>query len=311
MISVSEISTIVKNEAALCGFDACGIAKADCLSDKKSALQNWLNNGYNGTMTYMQNHFEMRLNPRLIVENAKSVICLLISYNGDARQNSNVPKIARYAFGNDYHIIIREKLNNLLVALQKNIPKLNGRGFVDSAPVLEREWAFRAGLGWCGKSTAFISPVFGSYVFLAELIVDVEMEYDKPVDENFCETCNKCIANCPTAAIIEPYVVDARKCISYQTIENKGDINVSTCGWLFGCDVCLQVCPCNENARICNHYEFEPITEIANMNFTEWENITEKDFNKIFAKSPLMRAGYNRIKRNLKNIQQHYYKQNT
>ena len=306
MISISEISSIVKNEAALCGFDACGIAKADCLNGKETVLQNWLNSGYNGTMKYMQNHFEMRLDPRLIVENAKSVICLLISYNSNTHQINSAPKIARYAFGNDYHIIIREKLNNLLVALQKKIPQINGRGFVDSAPVMEREWAFRAGLGWCGKSAAFISPVFGSYVFLAELIVDIEMEYDKPVAENCCETCRKCIANCPTAAIVEPYVIDARKCISYQTIEKKDNISVSTCGWLFGCDVCLQVCPYNESAKVINHHEFEPIAEITNMNFTDWENISEQDFNKIFAKSPLMRTGYNGIKRNLKNIQTDY-----
>ena len=306
MLIMSEISTIVKSEAALCGFDACGIAKADCLNDTKTVLQQWLDKGYNASMKYMQNHFAARLDPQLLVENAKSVICLLISYNSNAQQNSDAPKIARYAFSKDYHTVIREKLNNLLAALQKKIPQVNGRGFVDSAPVLEREWAFRAGLGWRGKSAMFISPVFGSYVFLAELIVDVEMEYDKPLVDNFCGDCNKCINNCPTGAIVEPYVVDARKCISYQTIENKDDIAVSTCGWLFGCDVCLQVCPYNKNATNCNDYKFELITETLNMTFADWENISEVDFKKTFEKSPLLRTGFDGIKRNLNNIK-HYY----
>ena len=302
MLNTSEISTIVKNEAAICGFDACGIAKADYLSNKEPVLQKWLNNGYNASMKYMQNHFTMRLDPRLLVENAKSVICLLISYNNNIYQNANAPKIASYALGGDYHIAIRKKLNKLLATLQNKIPKIEGRGFVDSAPILEREWAFRAGLGWSGKSSAFISPVFGSYIFLAELIVDVEMTYDEPVVGNFCGECNKCISNCPTAAIIEPYVVDARKCISYQTIENKDDITVSTCGWFFGCDQCLQVCPHNENAKICNHSEFEPLAETVNMTSEDWENISEEDFKKTFKKSPLKRVGYNRMKRNLKNL---------
>ena len=308
MQNVSEISAIVKNEAALCGFDDCGIAKADCLDNKKAVLQNWLNKGYSASMKYMQNNFKMRLDPRLLVKNAKSVICLLISYNDNTRQSCDAPKIARFAFGVDYHTIIREKLNNLLAALQNKISTLGGRGFVDSAPVLEREWALRAGLGWCGKSSAFISPVFGSYVFLAELIVDIEMKYDKPLVGNFCGECNKCIEHCPTAAIVEPYMIDARKCISYQTIENKDDITVSTCGWLFGCDMCLQVCPYNKNAKICNNYKFERDAKIANMSFTDWENINENDFYLTFEKSPLKRTGYNGIKRNLKNIQHHYFK---
>lgn len=305
MISKFEISTIVKNEAVQCGFDACGIAQADCLSDKKEILQKWLSNGYNASMQYMQNHFAMRLDPRLIVENAKSVISLLISYNSNVYQPSNAPKIARYAFGVDYHTVIRTKLNQLLAALKAKIPHINGRGFVDSAPVLEKEWAYRAGLGWYGKSTAFISPVFGSYVFLAELIVDIEMEYDKPAAEHCCSGCNQCIASCPAAAIVEPYVINAAKCISYQTIENKNDITSSTGGWLFGCDACLQACPYNRQAQMHHHSEFEPIKETVNMTFDDWENISETDFEKTFAKSPLMRAGYGRIKRNLHNINIH------
>ncbi|MDR2126626.1 MAG: tRNA epoxyqueuosine(34) reductase QueG [Prevotellaceae bacterium] len=302
MSRLSEISTIVKNQAERCGFDACGIAKADYLSDRENMLKEWLDKGYNASMNYMKNHFEMRLNPQLLVENAKSVICLLTSYNSDIAQNAAAPKIARYAHGNDYHTIIRKKLSDFLALLQKNIYQINGRGFVDSAPILEREWAVRAGLGWYGKSSAFISPAFGSFVFLSELIVDIEMEYDKPLTVNFCGACNRCIANCPNAAIVEPYVLNAQKCISYQTIENKDEINIATHGWLFGCDRCLQVCPYNKRATICRHKEFQPASAILNMSFDEWENIDEDDFKTIFANSPLMRAGYNKIKQNMKNI---------
>jgi epoxyqueuosine reductase len=304
MIALAEIAKIVKNQAAQIGFDACGIAKADFLSSKENVLRNWLDKGYNASMNYMQNHFYKRLNPALLVENAKSVICLLSSYNSNYRQNESAPKIARYAFGNDYHIIIRKKLNDLLASLKQIFSQINGRGFVDSAPVLEREWAVRAGLGWYGKSSVFISPVFGSFVFLSELIVDAEMEYDKPLVGTFCGMCNRCIANCPNAAIREPYVVDSQNCISYQTIENKGEITANTHGWLFGCDRCLQVCPYNKRAKICNHKEFQPVAETLNMTFDDWENISEDDFNKTFENSPLMRAGYEKIQRNLKNIKQ-------
>jgi epoxyqueuosine reductase len=304
---LSEISNIVKNQSVQFGFDACGIAKADYLSEKKSVLKKWLDNGYNASMNYMQNNFEMRLNPQLLVENAKSVICLLISYNSDVCQHADAPKIARYALFNDYHIVIRKKLNDFFVSLKHIFPQINGRGFVDSAPVLEREWAVRAGLGWYGKSSVFISPVLGSFVFLAELIVDIEMESDKPLIGSFCGACNKCISNCPNSAITEPYVVNSQKCISYQTIENKDEINTSTFGWLFGCDRCLQVCPYNRHAKICNHEEFQPVAEALSMSLDDWENISEDEFKKTFKNSPLMRAGYEKIKYNLKNITQQKY----
>jgi epoxyqueuosine reductase len=305
--TLSEISKIVKSQAAQFGFDACGIAQANYLSDKENILKKWLDNGYNASMNYMENHFEMRLNPQLLVENARSVICLLTSYNSDFRQNVAAPKIARYALGNDYHIIIRKKLSDFFTSLKKKFPQIGGRGFVDSAPILEREWAVRAGLGWYGKSSAFISPVFGSFVFLSELIVDIEMEYDKALAGNFCGACNKCINSCPNSAITEPYVINSQKCISYQTIENRDAINISTHGWLFGCDICLQACPYNIRAKICNNEEFQPADEILNMSFDDWENISEDDFNKTFKKSPLMRAGYERIKRNIKNIKNKEY----
>jgi Uncharacterized Fe-S protein len=302
MMNLSEISHIVKNQAALFGFDACGIAKIDCLHEEKNTLRKWLDNGYNASMDYMQNHFEMRLNPELLVENAKSVVCLLISYNSDIQQNKNAPKIARYAFANDYHKIIRKKLKALLASLKQIFPQINGRAFVDSAPILERAWAVRAGLGWQGKSSVFISPVFGSFVFLSELIVDIEMEYDKPLSTNSCGACNKCIANCPNSAIVKPYCVDAKKCISYQTIENKSEINTETHGWLFGCDKCLRVCPYNKRAKICNHEEFKPVNEILNMTLSDWQNINEDDFKMIFKQSPIMRTGFNGIKRNVEKI---------
>ncbi|MDR1197650.1 MAG: tRNA epoxyqueuosine(34) reductase QueG [Prevotellaceae bacterium] len=304
---LSEISNTVKSQSVQFGFDACGIARADYLSGKENVLKQWLDKGYNASMNYMQNNFEMRLNPQLLVENAKSVICLLFSYNSDACQRAGVPKIARYALSNDYHTIIRRKLNDFYASLKRIFPQISGRGFVDSAPVLEREWAVRAGLGWYGKSSVFISPVFGSFVFLAELIVDIEMEYDKPLTGNFCGACNKCIKSCPNSAITEPYVVNSQKCISYQTIENKNEINISTCDWLFGCDACLRVCPYNRRTKICNHEEFQPLSEALNMSFDDWENISEDEFKKIFKNSPLMRAGYEKIKRNLKNIIQQKY----
>lgn len=302
MSTLSEISKIVKSQAVQFGFDACGIARADYLGNRKNVLKSWLDKGYNASMNYMENHFEKRLNPQLLVESAKSVICVLTSYNSDARQSAAAPKIARYALGFDYHVIIRKKLNDFFVSLKKTFPQINGRGFVDSAPILEREWAVRAGLGWYGKSAAFISPVFGSFVFLSELIVDIEMEYDKPLKGNFCGACNKCIAGCPNSAITEPYVVNSQKCIAYQTIENRNEINIPSHGWLFGCDICLQVCPYNKCAKICNHEEFQPVAETLGMSFDDWENIGEDDFKKIFAKSPLMRAGYEKIKQNIKNI---------
>ncbi|MDR1347011.1 MAG: tRNA epoxyqueuosine(34) reductase QueG [Prevotellaceae bacterium] len=307
MSTLSEISNTVKNQSVQFGFDACGIAKADYLGEKENVLKKWIDKGYSASMNYMQNNFEMRLNPQLLVENAKSVICLLVSYNSNACQRAGAPKIARYALSNDYHTIIRRKLNDFYASLKSIFPQINGRGFVDSAPVLEREWAVRAGLGWYGKSSIFISPVLGSFVFLSELIVDIEMEYDKPLRGSFCGACNKCIASCPNSAITEPYVVNSQKCISYQTIENKNEITVSTCGWLFGCDMCLQVCPYNRRAKICNREEFKPVTEALNMSFDDWENISEDEFKKTFKNSPLMRAGYEKIKRNLKNIIQQKY----
>ncbi|MDR2292375.1 MAG: tRNA epoxyqueuosine(34) reductase QueG [Prevotellaceae bacterium] len=304
MSTLSEISKIVKSQAAQFGFDACGIAKADYLSNRANVLKGWLCKGYNASMNYMENHFDKRLNPQLLVENAKSVICVLISYNSDFRQSASAAKIARYALGYDYHVIIRKKMNDFFSSLKKTFPQISGRGFVDSAPILEREWAVRSGLGWYGKSSAFISPVFGSFVFLSELIVDIEMEYDKPLKGNFCGACNKCIDNCPNSAITEPYILNSQQCISYQTIENKDTTNIPTHGWLFGCDRCLQVCPYNKRAKICNHEEFQPVAEALSMSIDDWENISEDDFKKIFEKSPLMRAGYDKIKQNIKNIRQ-------
>ena len=297
---ISLLSQNIKTYALQLGFDACGIAEAVYLADEQSHFENWLQNGMNADMAYMQNNIDKRLNPTLLLQNAKSVICLLVNYKPKTQQNPQVPKIAAYAYGNDYHEIIWNKLKQLLYFIKQHAPDVNGRGFTDSAPVLEREWAVRAGLGWIGKNSTLISPVFGSYSFLAELIVDIELEYDKPYTTNGCGACNRCVSNCPTGAIIAPKVVDARRCISYQTIENKGDITVNTNGYLFGCDICLKVCPWNKRSPANNHAEFEPIPQVLSMTADDWENITEQEFNSIFRQSAIKRAKYEGIKRNLK-----------
>lgn len=302
LFNKEQLTTIIKAEALHLGFDACGIARADFLENEQERLNHWLQSEMNADMAYMQNNVDKRLDPRLLVDNAKSVICVLMSYKPLVQQEKHAAKIARYAFGNDYHEIIRDKLKRLLTYIQQQMPEVNGRGFTDSAPVLERAWAVRAGLGWIGKNSTLISPVYGSYTFLAELIVDVELEYDMPYANNGCGACSRCMANCPTGAICAPKTVDARKCISYQTIENKGEITVDTNGWLFGCDICLQVCPWNKRSPIVNHAEFAPVPQILNMSVADWQNMPEHEFNAIFKHSPLKRTKFAGIKRNLTHI---------
>ena len=298
-MDIHELSLAIKSEATELGFVACGISRAGLLDEEQQHFDNWLQAGMNAGMAYMHNYRDKRLNPCLLVNNAKSVICLLMNYKPAEKQNTNAPKIARYTYGNDYHIIIWNKLEQLLGFIKQQTPEVSGRGFTDSAPVLERAWAVRAGLGWIGKNSTLISPKYGSFTFLAELIVDIELEYDAPYGSNGCGACNRCMANCPTGAICAPKVVDARKCISYQTIENKDEITEDKHGWLFGCDICLQVCPWNKRTPVTGNIELKPITEVLDMTVNDWQNITENDFNRIFKNSPVKRSKFAGIKRNL------------
>ena len=297
-------SEFIKHTASELGFDFCGIAKAIQLDDDAKRLERWLNNGMNGSMQYMQNHFDLRINPTLLVPGAKSVITLLLNYFPAQEQEIDSPKIAKYAYGNDYHDVIRQKLNEFFFRIKENIGAINGRGFVDSAPVLERAWAQKSGLGWIGKNGNLINKKQGSFFFIASIIIDLELIYDNPLVKDYCGTCTKCIDNCPTEAILPNKVIDGSKCISYFTIELKDSLIPDAMkgkfdNWLFGCDVCQDVCPWNRFSKQTNEPGFKPIPEIINFNDKDWEELTEEKFKIIFKDSPVKRSKFNGIKRNL------------
>ena len=294
---------LIKQESKRLGFDYCGVSKADFLEEEASRLENWLNNSMHGQMSYMQNYFDKRLDPRLLVPEAKSVISLLLNYfPSETQKDVTAPKISKYAYGKDYHTVIKEKLNELLEFIKENIGDVNGRVFVDSAPVMDKAWAKKSGLGWIGKNSNLINKNSGSFYFIAELIIDLELEADGPV-KDYCGTCTKCIDACPTEAIIAPYIVDGSKCISYFTIELKENIPNEVKGkmdnWVFGCDVCQDICPWNSFSLPHKTKEMQPNPALLNMSKKDWEEITEEVFKKTFKGSPLQRAGYSGIKRNL------------
>ena len=297
----------IKKTALEFGFDYCGIAKAIALDEDARRLEQWLNKGMHGTMQYMENHFDMRIDPGKLVPGAKSVITLLKNYYPSEKQQNDVPKISKYAFGNDYHDVIRKKLNELIHLVKDEIGEIHGRGFVDSAPVLERTWAQRSGLGWVGKNGNLINKQSGSFYFIATLITDLELEYDDAFAKDYCGTCNRCIDACPTDAILPEKVVDGSKCISYFTIELK-ELMIPDAmkgkfdNWMFGCDVCQDVCPWNRFSKPNTEESFTPIPEILNLSRSEWEEMTEENFKNIFMDSPLSRAKYKGIQRNLKFI---------
>jgi epoxyqueuosine reductase len=295
-------SAIIKRESKRLGFDFCGISKAVFLEDEARHLEKWLHQGMNGKMQYMENYFDMRLDPRKLVPGAKSVISLMFNYYPEEKQNSDAPKISKYAYGKDYHFVIKDKLHELLQAMNKQIGEIHGRAFVDSAPVLERAWAAKSGLGWIGKNAQLLRPQNGSFFFLAELIVDIELDADIPI-KDYCGSCTRCLDACPTQAIIGPKLVDGSKCISYFTIELKEAMPVEMQdkldGWMFGCDVCQDVCPWNSFSLPHKTKEMQPNPALMNMTKRDWEEITEDVFKKTFKDSPLQRAGYNGIKRNL------------
>ena len=291
------------------GFDFCGIAKVQKLDDDAHRLEQWLNKGMHGSMKYMENYFELRVDPQRLVPGARSVITLLINYFPSEKQNKNSPKISTYAFGKDYHDVIKNKLQTLLKILREKIGEVNGRGFVDSAPVLERSWAQRSGLGWIGKNGNLITKKSGSFYFIATLITDLELEYDDPFAKDYCGSCTKCIDSCPTDAILPNKVVDGSKCISYFTIELKemmipSEMNGKFDNWMFGCDTCQDVCPWNRFASSNSEIEFAPIHEILEYNIQDWESLSEDSFKKIFKDSPLKRSKWIGIQRNIKFIQE-------
>lgn len=296
-------SQLIKAEALNLGFSSVGIAKADFLASEEIHLKQWLEKGYHGEMHYMANHFDKRLEPRKLVDGAKSIIVLSYNYFPENELPEDSYKIARYAYGTDYHFVLKEKLQKLLLFIQENIGEVNGRAFTDSAPVLERAWAVKAGLGWQGKNTLLIQKNKGSYFFLAELIIDLELAYDKPFSANHCGTCTRCIDACPTQAILPNNTLEAQKCISYFTIELKNDIPDDFKGkwkdWIFGCDICQEVCPWNHFSLPHHEKAFYPSVELLKMNKQDWEEITDDTFKKVFGKSPLARTKLKGLKRNI------------
>ncbi len=293
----------VKSLAQDLGFSFCGIAKAEFLEQEAPRLEAWLKRGYQGQMGYLENHFDKRLDPRLLVPGATSVVSLLYNYypTYDLAHEGNL-KVAKYAYGEDYHRVIKDKLKEFLDRLRESIGEINGRAFVDSAPVLERTWAARSGLGWVGKNSLLLNRSMGSFFFLAELILDLDLEADGPV-KDYCGTCTACMDACPTDAIPEPYVVDGSKCISYFTIELKEEIPQEVKGkfenWIFGCDICQDVCPWNRFAKPHHEPRFEPSAELEKMSVRDWEEITEEVFSLLSKNSALERTRYAGLKRNI------------
>ena len=305
MLDSSKHTQIIKQEAKRLGFDFCGISKADFLEEEAPKLEAWLKAGMHGKMEYMENHFDKRLNPTLLVEGAKSVVSLLYNYYPEQTQNTEAPKISKYAYGYDYHEVIKEKLKEFLNTLKEKIGDVNGRAFVDSAPVLDKAWAKKSGLGWIGKNANLINKQNGSFFFIAELIIDLDLEYDGPI-QDYCGTCTKCIDACPTEAIVEPFVVDGSKCISYLTIELKdaipNEFKNKMDNWAFGCDVCQDVCPWNRFSTPHHEAQFNNQTGLLNLNTDEWHELTEETFNKVFKHSAVKRTKYKGLKRNLEFI---------
>ncbi|NOQ23935.1 MAG: tRNA epoxyqueuosine(34) reductase QueG [Bacteroidales bacterium] len=292
---------LIKQKTLELGFSAIGISKAHFLEKESNQIKTWLDNGFHGEMQYMENHFEKRTDPRKLVEGAKSVISVLLNYYPKNLQRNDSYKISKYAYGKDYHYVVKEKLHALLEFIQKEIGEVSGRAFVDSAPIMDKVWAAKSGLGWIGKNTNLISKEFGSFVFIGELIIDLELEFDNSI-KDYCGNCTKCIDACPTKAI-SPYEVDARKCISYLTIEKKGEIPEEFKGkwndWIFGCDICQDVCPWNSKLNPHGVESFNITDQLQNISKEEWQNIDKPSFKTLFKKSPIERTKFEGLKRNV------------
>jgi epoxyqueuosine reductase len=295
-------SEFIKSEAKRLGFISCGISKAAFLEQEAPRLETWLNKNHQGKMSYMENNYDKRLNPTLLVEDSKSVISLLLNYYPSEFQTPNSYKISKYAYGEDYHFVIKQKLNELLQSIQTKIGEVSGRAFVDSAPILDKAWAAKSGLGWIGKNSNLITQKVGSFYFIAELIIDLELEYDNATTDH-CGNCTACIDACPTEAIVAPYVVDGSKCISYFTIELKENIPTEYKNklddWIFGCDVCQDVCPWNRFSKSHNEPLFHPKPELLNFTYKDWEEITRETFQKVFKNSAVKRTKLEGLERNI------------
>ena len=303
MSTSSNHSQLIKYESKRLGFDYCGISKAVFLEEEAPRLENWLNANMHGQMGYMQNHFDKRLDPRLLVPGAKSVISLLLNYYPSQKQKDNsAPKISKYAYGEDYHFVIKEKLNQLLEFIKDSIGAVDGRVFVDSAPVMDKAWAKKSGLGWIGKNSNLINKNSGSFYFIAELIIDLELEYDGPI-KDYCGSCTRCIDACPTGAIADPYIVDGSKCISYFTIELKENIPTEMKGkfndWVFGCDICQDVCPWNRFSKPTTEKYLQPNAGLLEMTKNDWQEMTEQTFKHVFKNSAVKRTKFKGLKRNI------------
>ena len=302
MNTKAQYSAFIKNEAKRLGFMSCGISKAEFLEAEAPRLEEWLSKNRHGEMQYMENYFDKRLDPTKLVEGSKSVVSLLLNYYPSETQIEESYKISKYAFGTDYHFVIKDKLKTLLHSIQEEIGDVHGRAFVDSAPVLDKAWAAKSGLGWIGKHSNLLSKQAGSFYFIAELIIDLELDYDTPVTDH-CGTCTACIDACPTQAIIEPYKVDGSKCISYLTIELKNEIpngfSNQMDDWMFGCDVCQDVCPWNRFSKPHNEPLFNPHPELLTKSKSEWQELTKEVFAEIFKKSAVKRTKFTGLKRNI------------
>jgi len=298
----------IKNEARRLGFMDCKIAKAEFLEAEASRLEKWLSRDYHGKMGYMANHFDKRLDPRKLVEGAKSVVSLTYNYYTDQVQtDQEAPKISKYAYGRDYHKVIKKKLKELMHGLQVEVGEVGGRAFVDSAPVMDKAWAVKSGIGWMGKHSNVLTKQSGSFYFICELIIDLELTPDAPVNDH-CGTCTACIDACPTGAIIQPYLVDGSKCISYFTIELKDELFPKEYegkfdNWMFGCDVCQEVCPWNRFSQNHNEPDFFPHEELLNLTKKEWLELTEDVFEKLFTGSAVKRTKFEGLKRNIRFLQ--------
>lgn len=299
----AKISKMIKAEAKRLGFLSCGISKAEFLEEEAPRLEKWLKSNAHGQMRYMENHFDKRLDPTKLVEGSKSVVSLLLNYYPGQEQVKDSYKLSKYAYGTDYHFVIKDKLKHLLHFIQDEIGDVHGRAFVDSAPVLDKAWAAKSGLGWIGKHSNLLTQQVGSFYFIAELIIDLELEYDYAVTDH-CGTCTACIDACPTEAITEPYVVDGSKCISYFTIELKENIPTEFKGqfddWMFGCDVCQDVCPWNRFSKPHQEPLFNPHPELLSITKKDWEEITKETFNKVFKNSAVKRTKFEGLERNIK-----------
>ena len=302
-LNSTQYTSFIKTKAKELGFSFCGISKAEFLTDEAKHLEEWLKRGYHGKMTYMENYFDKRLDPTLLVPGAKSVVSLIYNYYPkEDLAAGNELKIAKYAYGEDYHFVVKDKLKVFLSEIQDQVGEVHGRAFVDSAPVMERAWAKRSGIGWMGKNSLLLNRDMGSFFFLAEIIIDLELEYDGPV-KDYCGTCTACIDACPTDAIPQPYVVDGSKCISYFTIELKDEIPDHAKGkfdnWIFGCDICQDVCPWNSFSKPHQEARFEPSSELREMTTKDWIEITDEVFEKVFRNSPVKRTKPAGLKRNI------------